>query len=120
MMSSVKDLVSSIGNSGFARRLGRRPPSLAKRISGSAAGLAKGAGGSAVGLARKIGPRRGLLGLAAVGAAVGTVYLVRYLRANRREDAEGIIDTSDHATSSRRLHKQTRAQRMAADDGVTH
>ncbi len=120
MMATVKDLVSSIGNSDFARRFGGRRPSLARRISGSAAGLAKGAGGSAVGLARKIGPRRGLIGLAAVGTAVGTVYLVRYLRANRRKDAEGITGASDDATSSRRLHKQTLAQRMAADDAVTH
>ena len=120
MMATVKDLVSSIGNSDLVRRFGGGNSHRARKARGSAARLAKQAGGSAVGLARKIGPKRGLIGLAAVGAAVGTVYLVRYLRAHRAEGDEGIIDASGEATSGRRSGKQTRAERKAANAAITH
>jgi len=120
MMATVKDFVSSIGNIDLVRRFGGGGSHRAKKARGAAAQLAKQAGGSAAGLARRIGPKRGLIGLAAVGAAVGTVYLVRYLRANRAEGDEGIVDASDGTTASRRPGKQTRAERKAANAAMTH
>ena len=75
MMKTVKHTFSSIGDRGGD-------------IASSTVDLAKRFGSGTAGLAKQIGPRRGLLGLAVLVAAVGgSVVLIRYLR-SRKADAE--------------------------------
>lgn len=79
MMDSVKEAFSDLGEgtSHLAHRVGRETASIARRV----------------------GPRRGLLGLVLLGAAVGgTIYLVRYLRA--RSAASAAAGTATHAASA--------------------
>lgn len=104
MMATVKDLISSID-------LGKRfdvVADLAKHGSKSATHLAKRGSKSAVVLAKKVGPKRGaLIGLALVGAAIGGVVLVRYLR-NRGESEQG-LDASGNPMMGKRHRKPDRA-----------
>jgi len=75
MMKTVKHTFSSIGDRGGD-------------IASGTVDLAKRFGSGTAGLAKKIGPRRGLLGLAVFVAAVGgSVVLIRYLR-SRKADAD--------------------------------
>ena len=54
----------------------------------AATDVAKGAGKRA----RDIGPMKGLIGLAVVGAAVGgSIFLVRYIKARRAKNAEAPV-----------------------------
>ena len=101
MMEFAKDLVSNIGGStaDFAKILGGNTADIAKRV---------GSGG--VKLARNIGPKRGLLGLALVVAAVGSgIYLARYLRARAAEDKK-----DPNGARSKKMRKaESRAQHAA-------
>jgi hypothetical protein len=76
MMATVKSVMHNIGDStgDFAKRFGSETAHLAKRV-----------GKSTAKTARKIGPKRALIGAAVVGAVIGSVLLVRYLRARRAE-----------------------------------
>jgi hypothetical protein len=127
MMATVKDFVSSIDlakrldvAADIARSVGNSAAQLAKRSRRSASDLAKTAGGSAVVMAKKVGPRRALIGLAVVGAAIGGIYLVRYLRANRDEDLEFEADEEPQTAAGRRQRKETRAKRKANAAAITH
>jgi len=88
MLNTVKNVMHSIGEGtgDIARRVGCTTSDVARQVGRSTAGAARRVSDGSVDLARKIGPRRGLIGLALIGAAtVGTIYLVRYLRARREE-----------------------------------
>lgn len=76
-MNIVKSIVSSSG-------------SLAKGIGSGTADLARTVGNGTVTVARSIGLKRGLIGLAAIGAVAGaTVLLVRFLRTRGEDLADG-------------------------------
>lgn len=132
MMATVKDFVSSIGANKFARRVGGQTADFAKTFGsnaadfakhagGSAAGLAKVAGGSAVVLAKKVGPKRGLIGLGVIAAAVGGYFIVRHLRAHR-EEIEESLEAGEAAIgkAGKRLRKHTRARRKAMHAAMSH
>lgn len=102
MMEFAKDLVSNIGGStaDFAKMLGGNTADIAKRV---------GSGGAK--LAKDIGPKRGLLGLALVVAAVGSgIYLARYLRARA---AEGHAKEANGKRSKKMRKAESRAQHAA-------
>jgi hypothetical protein len=84
MSNKVKDVVSTIGDETGV---------LAKRFGCATADLAGRVAGETVDLAKRVGPKRGLIGLAIAAAAVGgTIVLVRYLRARDPEErAEDIV-----------------------------
>lgn len=108
MMASARNLVSSLGGETrvFARRFGQGTADVAKHV-----------GGSTADLARKVGPTRGLIGLAIIGAAVGSFFLIRYLR----ERSEGVLDEEvDYdareepgTVAGRRARRLSRAKRRA-------
>ncbi|MBA3453204.1 MAG: hypothetical protein H0T42_08940 [Deltaproteobacteria bacterium] len=123
MMDMVKDLFSNIGSlaaptADYAKRFGGSSADLAKRVGGSSADLAKYVGGSAAVIAKKVGTKRALIGLAVVGAVVGGVILVRYLRA-RADEAED-LEGNEGTAAERHARKGSRAERKAATQGVTH
>jgi hypothetical protein len=102
MMEFAKDLVSNIGGAtaDFARMVGGNTADMAKRVGGGGAKLAK-----------EIGPKRGLLGLAFVAAAVGSgIYLVRYLRTRA---ADGVGKDTNGMRSKRMRRAESRAQHAA-------
>ncbi len=90
-------------------------------IGGNTSGLAKRVGGSTADLARRVGPKRGILGLVALVAAVGGgIYLVRYLRA-RAEDEQDFTEGEEYtADVSRRARRHARAERKANHAQTTH
>lgn len=82
MMKTVKHTIHVIGDHGSD--LASETVDLARRF-----------GSGTVDLARQIGPRRGLIGLVVVAAAIGgSIVLVRYLRA-RKADSEREITADD-------------------------
>jgi hypothetical protein len=86
MMKTVKHTIYSIGDQSgeFAKTIGSGTVDLAHRFGIGSAGFAK-----------RIGPRRGLLGLVAIAAAVGgSIVLMRYLRA-RKANAVADISSED-------------------------
>jgi hypothetical protein len=100
MLNTVKNVMHTIGEGtgDLAKRVSCATGDAAKTVGRGTAGVARRVGGGSIDLARKIGPKRGLIGLAVIGVAtVGTVYLVRYLRARREElslEGEG-LETAD-------------------------
>jgi hypothetical protein len=100
MMEFAKDLVSNVGST---------TADFAKMLGGNTAGIAKRVGSGSVKLAKNVGPKRGLLGLALVAAAVGSgIYLARYLRARAAEaskkDANGVRSKKMRKAESRAQH----------------
>ncbi|HEY4176810.1 MAG TPA: hypothetical protein VGM90_08265 [Kofleriaceae bacterium] len=80
------DLVSSIGST---------TGSLAKRFGSGTADLAIGAGRGSARLAKTIGPKRGLIGIATVGALVaGGIILSKFLK-RRALEAESMQATDE-------------------------
>jgi hypothetical protein len=76
MLNTMKDAIYDFGcaTGGAAKRFGRRTADIAEDI----------------------GPKRGLIGLAILGAAIGgTFYLVRYVRARRAEQLVEIQPTGE-------------------------
>jgi hypothetical protein len=98
-MEFAKDLVSNVGSA---------TADFAKMVGGNTAHIAKRVGGRSVKLAKDVGPKRGLVGLALVGAAVGSgIFLVRYLRgraAARVTDANGVRSKKMSKAESRAQH----------------
>lgn len=80
--SNAYDLAQVVGSKGF---------DLAKLVGSNTADLAKVVGNNTADLAKQIGWKRGLIGLAAIaGATIGTIALVRFLKARNAETpAEG-------------------------------
>lgn len=128
MIATVRDFISSMDlskrldvASDIARSVGSSAADLAKRSGSSASDLAKAAGGSAVVIAKKVGPKRALIGLAVIGAAIGGYYLVRYLREEVEEGDEEFEASEEPQTAAgRRQRKQTRAKRRANAAAITH
>lgn len=130
MMAIVKDLFSNIGGptADFAKRFGGGSADLAKRFGGGSVDLAKYVGESATDIAKRVGTKRALIGLAVVGAAIGGIVLVRYLRARADEAADMDANEEPGTAAGRRNRKQTRAKRRAetaaaavgSGSGITH
>jgi hypothetical protein len=121
MLNTVKNVMHTIGEGtgGLARRVGGTTTDVAKRFGHGTAGVARRVGDGSIDLARKIGPKRGLIGLAVIGAAtVGTIYLVRYLRA-RREELAMETESGDEAVSGGRAPTPS-AKRKRAARGSNH
>lgn len=104
-----------------AKHVGGITRDTAKHVGGITADYAKYAAASTKDLAKRIGPKRGLIGLAILGAVVGgSVYLVRYLRARREEALEDIEGLEEPGTvAGVRVRKQSRAKRKAAN-AISH
>ena len=76
-----------------------------------AADLAKRVGSTTAGLAKRIGPKRGLIGLAVLAVAVGgTIVLVRYLRSRDEDVREGLDEelAGDEAVGGKRNRRGKR------------
>ena len=120
MMESVKHIMSSFGSgaSDFARSVGDNTVDLARRFGGDTADLAKRIGDNTASLARDVGLKRGLLGIAALAAAVGGgIYLSRYLKARAaRAGTPEVIGETPSALD----RKRSRARNKAAAAHVMH
>ncbi len=109
MMENAKDLVSSIGSA---------TADFAKWFGGGTADVAKRVGGGTVDIAKRVGPKRGLLGLLAIGAAVGgTIYLVRYLQS--RSEAQELDANGQKPIRNKRMAKAAARAQHAAEQ-MTH
>lgn len=100
MMEFAKDLVSNAGSA---------TADFAKMVGGNTAHLAKRVGSGGAKLAKNVGPKRGLIGLALVAAAVGSgIYLARYLRARaaeaRNKETNGVRSNKMRKAESRAQH----------------
>ena len=88
---------------------------IVKHLVSSSGALAKGIGNGSVGLARTIGLKRGLIGLAAVGAVAGAaVVLVRFLK-TRGDDL-----TEEQIASGVIRRKPNKAKRDRQNHAVAH
>jgi hypothetical protein len=95
--------------------IGDRSGDIAKAISCGTADAAKWVGRGTTDLATRIGPKRGLIGLAVLAAAVGgTIVLVRYLRARNAEYPLEMEENVAGATG--RGARRRRAQAQQAND----
>jgi hypothetical protein len=87
---------------------------LAVRVGGSARDLAS----SARDLAERVGPRRGLIGLAVLsGAIIGAAFLVRYLR-NREEGIEEELEAGEEALEGDARQRRMRRRARRVNVGV--
>jgi hypothetical protein len=96
-------------------KIGDRGSDVAMAIGSGTADIAKRVGRGTADLASRVGPRRALLGLAVIAAAVGgTVVLVRYLRARNAEYPldmeEDLAGGARRARSRKRSHAQADAR----------
>jgi hypothetical protein len=90
----------------------------AKLVAANTANVAKKVGGATVATARWIGPKKALIGLAAIGAIFGSTMLVRYLRArSAADDADADDGIAVEDVHGKPLagpgHKLSRAKRKA-------
>ena len=105
----------------LARRFGDETADVAKRVGSTTADIAKRVGSNTAELARRVGPKRGLIGLVLLAAAVGGgVYLVRYLRARSAELDESETTGEEGTETQGRRRKGSRAQRKNNPTSVTH
>jgi hypothetical protein len=89
MLETVKHVMSAVGTptGEFVNSFATGSARVAKRV-----------GGATADVARRIGPKRALIGIAVIGAAVaGTIAVIRYLRAR---DAAG-VDTEANDISDK-------------------
>lgn len=122
MLTKIKDLMSDVGRDRgfFTEKRGR--PILEKnaynRFAAPPIKLAKRVGVGTVDFARKVGPVRGLIGLALLGVAIGgSVALIRRLRDRDMED-ETIGEGGDVDSSTVVQHRRRRAANRHAQ--VSH
>ncbi len=121
MMNTVKDVIHSLGGGAgdVAKHIGGTSADVAKRVGGSTVDLAKIVGVGTVDLARRIGPKRGLIGLAIAGVAIGgTIFLVRYLR-SRAEEAS-LEAGEEGEVPGAKPHKTSRAKRKNMHANLQH
>ena len=71
---------------------------------------ARRAGGEATALARRVGPKRGLIALGTIAAAVGTSYVVRYLK---RRNAEPVALYEHGGSPTKKQRRKARHQAHA-------
>lgn len=115
MMEFAKDLVSNVGcaTSDFAKRVGGGTADAARWVGGNTADLAKRVGGGTADLAKRVGPKRGIIGLVVLGAAItGGIFLVRYLR-ERSEEAEEIAGAPMSRKMARKAKRAEHRAQMA-------
>lgn len=109
MMATAKNLVSNLRDRDLVHRVG----SGARHARISAADYARHLGVSSRDLAHRVGPKRGLLGLAILGAVVGgTIFLVRFLRSRSEDHIDEFAGNEDPAMGGKR-RKLSRAERRA-------
>ena len=84
---------------------------LTHNVVDSAGDLAKRVSGAAQDLAESIGPKRGLIGLAVIGVAIGGSILARRYFRNRREDVDSELDMTVEGSTkrSRKTKRRTNA-----------
>jgi hypothetical protein len=108
MTKTIKHTFHTIGDHGG---------DLARSIGSGTADFARRFGSGTANVARRVGPRRALIGLAVIGAAVaGGVLLARYVRARRAEAATG--ETSNTSAQSGGSHN--RKQPHSRNAHVSH
>lgn len=128
MMKSVKHTFSNIGDTSgdVARMIGDTSVDIARMIGSTSSDVARMIGSETAHLARRsakiakrVGPRNGLIGLAAVAAVVGgSVLLVRYLRA-RSAAANAAELEADEQTGIQGGAKRNNKQRTV-DASIQH
>lgn len=92
--------------------IGDRSGDIAKVIGGGTVDAARWVGRGTADIATRIGPKRGLIGLAVIAVAVGgSIILVRYLRARNTEYPLEMEENVTGAGGRNRAHK--RSQRGA-------
>jgi glucose uptake protein GlcU len=108
MMETMKTAAASVG-----APVGE----LARTVASGTSGLAQRVGSSVASATRRIGPKRLVIGLAALGVIVGGAILVaRYMRSDDETD-----DAEDHANAvAHSRHKQSRAERKRARAAMAH
>ena len=87
-MNTVKSAMHTIGDGTeyFAKRVGSGTADVAKRVGSSTAEVAKRVGSSTADLAKTIGPKRAIIEAVVIGGVVvGSILLMRYLRARKEE-----------------------------------
>lgn len=92
--------------------VGDRGGDIVKAIGCGTADAARWVGRGTADIATRIGPKRGLLGLAVIAVAVGgSIVLVRYLRARNAESLD--MEDNGTGTGSRRARSGKRSQHGA-------
>lgn len=104
---TIKHTIYTIGDHGS---------DLARTIGSGTADFARRVGSGTADVARRVGPWRALIGLAAIGVAIGGgVFLARYLRARRAE-----LEAEDTGTNQRSAGSRNRSSSRAAERHATH
>ena len=100
----------------IAKDLGAHSAVLAKRVGAETAKVAKRVGAGTVKVASQVGVKRGLAGLAILGAVIGgSIMLARYLKRRAEETVEAEAeDETAPGGQPRRNKKMSRAKRKAA------
>ncbi|HWU89209.1 MAG TPA: hypothetical protein VN253_18210 [Kofleriaceae bacterium] len=91
----------------FAKHVGSESAYLAEHVGSKTASLAKRVKHGTAKVARRVGAKRALYGAAAIGLAIGSFYLVRYIR-ERRAVARGECISRHEARRIRREAKHAR------------
>ncbi|MGE0402832.1 MAG: hypothetical protein AB7T06_39370 [Kofleriaceae bacterium] len=107
---NASNLVHTIGSSTGA---------FAKRVGSGTADLAAKVGSGTASLARRVGPKRGIIGLLAIGGAVaGGIYLARYLKRRALEN-ESMQATDEFAPKSKKNAKRN-GKNHKIEDAITY
>jgi hypothetical protein len=110
-MKTVKRTFNHLGDT--TGDLARTTGDFARTIGSDTVDLARQFGGGTAKLAKRIGPKRGLIGLAVLAAAIGgSVVLIRYLRARSAQDGLA-ADESNDVLGNGFAKKRARAQHAA-------
>lgn len=109
MMKTAKHTLHAISDHGS---------DLAHTIGSGTADLAKRVGSGTANLAKRIGPRRGVISLVVMAAAIGgSIVLVRYLRARK---ANGAVDIHEDDIVSGAKAPSARTGKSTPASAVTH
>lgn len=93
--------------------IGDRSGDIAKAIGCGTADAARWVGRGTADMATRIGPKRGLIGIAVIAAAVGgTIILVRYLRAR---NAEYPLEMEENVTGAGGRNRSNKRSQRGAD-----
>ena len=118
---NASNLVHTIGSStgAFAKRIGSGTADLAAKVGGGTASVARKVGSGTASVARKVGPKRGVIGLVAIGAAVaGGIYLVRYLK--RRSFEKESMQATDEFAPNNKKNARKNGKNHKIEDAITY